>query len=83
LQEAVAEKISGDAACNQIASREQWLQTQLPVEIESVLKRHKVRTGFAGLAGVSRLLWVLPQSEIKLAKGKSVRKQVVEVVEGI
>ena len=64
-------------------ARERWLQSQLPVEIESVLKRHKVRTGFAVLAGVSRPVWVLPQTEIKLAKGKSVRKQPVEVVEGI
>jgi hypothetical protein len=83
LQEAVAERICEDPACNHMASGGQWLQTQLPVEIESVLKRHKVRTGFAVLAGVSRPVWVLPQTEIRLAKGKSVRTQPVEVVEGI
>ena len=83
LQEAVAERIYEDPAFKDMANGGQWLQSQLPVEIESVLKRHKVRTGFAVLAGSSRPVWVLPQAEIKLAKGKSVRKQPVEVVEGI
>lgn len=83
LQEAVAERICEDPAFNPTAGGGQWLQSKLPVEIESVLKRHKVRTGFAVLAGVSRQVWVLPQTEIKLAKGKSVRTQPVEVVEGI
>jgi hypothetical protein len=83
LQEAVAERICQDSAFNHIASAGQWLQSKLPVEIESVLKRHRVRTGFAVLAGVSRPVWVLPQTEIKLAKEKSVRTQPVDVVEGI
>ncbi len=80
LQEAVAERLGEDPAFNYSAAREQWLQSQLPVEIESVLKRHKVRAGFAVLAGVSRPVWVLPQTEIKLAKGRSVRREPVEVV---
>ncbi|MGA2540500.1 MAG: ATP-binding protein [Verrucomicrobiota bacterium] len=83
LQKAVAERIYEDPAFNHIAGGGQWLQSKLPVEIESVLKRHKVRTGFAVLAGVSRPVWVLPQTEIKLTKGKSLRPQLVEVVEGI
>jgi uncharacterized protein len=83
LQEAVAERISEDPVFNHMAGWGQWLQSKLPVEIESVLKRHKVRTGFAVLAGVSRPVWVLPQTEINLAKSKSVRTQPVEVVEWI
>ena len=83
LQEAVAERICEDPVFNQMAGEGQWLQSKLPLEIESVLKRHKVRTGFAVLAGVSRTVWVLPQTEIKLANGKPLRTQPVEVVEGI
>jgi hypothetical protein len=83
LQEAVADRICEDAAVNHVAGVGEWLQSKLPVEIESVLKRHRVRTGFAVLAGVSRPVWVLPQTEIKLVKGKSVRTQSVEVVERI
>ncbi len=47
LQEAVAERLCADPAYNHVASAGPWLQSQLPVEIESVLKRHNVRTGFA------------------------------------
>ena len=83
MQEAVAKRLWEDPACIYLASGGQWLQSQLPVEIEGVLTRHKVRIGFPVLAGVSRPVWVLPGTEIKLAKGKSVRKQPVEVVEGI
>ncbi|MBE0541671.1 MAG: ATP-binding protein [Verrucomicrobia bacterium] len=83
LQEAVAEQVCEDPAFGQTPADGQWLQSQLPLEIETVLKRHKVRTGFAVLSGVSRPVWVLPQIEIKLAKGKSVRKPAVEVVERI
>jgi len=83
LQEAVAKRIYEDPAFNHMAGGGQWLQSKLPVEIETVLKRHKLRAGFAVLAGVSRPVWVLPQTEIKLAKGKSVRPQPVEVLEGI
>jgi DNA helicase HerA-like ATPase len=83
LQEAVAERICEDSTFNQIAGEGQWLQSKLPVEIESVLKRHKVRAGFAVLAGVSRPVWVLPQPEVKLAKGKSLRTQPVDVIEAI
>jgi DNA helicase HerA-like ATPase len=83
LQEAVAQRIWQDPAFNHMASAGQWLQSKLPVEIESILKRQKVRTGFAVLAGVSRPVWVLPLTEIKLAKGKSVRTPPVDVVERI
>ena len=83
LQEAVAKSISEAPAFKHLAGGGRWFQSQLPVEIESVLKRHKVRAGFAVLAGVTRPVWVLPQTEIKLAKGKSVRAQPVDVVEAI
>ena len=41
----------------------------LPVEIEAVLHRHKARSGYAVLEGVTRAVWALPQVEIKLDKG--------------
>jgi hypothetical protein len=83
LQETVAERIAGEAEFKAIADGAQWLKDHLPVEIETVLNRHKVRSGYAVLAGVARQVWVLPQTQIKLDKGKAVRSQAVEVVERI
>ena len=83
LQDAVARGIADDPAFKLMADGTQWLQTHLPVEIERVLSRHKVRTGYAVLAGSTRPVWVLPQTEIKLRKGKVLRSQLVEVVERI
>jgi DNA helicase HerA-like ATPase len=83
LQDAVARGIADDPAFKLMTDGTQWLQTHLPVEIERVLSRHKVRTGYAVLAGSTRPVWVLPQTEIKLRKGKVLRSQLVEVVERI
>jgi hypothetical protein len=47
------------------------------------LKRLKARFGYAVLQGVTRTVWVLPQTEIKLAKGKTLRPLPVEVTEKI
>jgi hypothetical protein len=51
----------------------------LPIEIETALKRHKAQFGYAVLEGVTRAVWVLPQTEIKLAKSKTLRPMAVEV----
>jgi uncharacterized protein len=83
LQDAVAKKLVDDTSCDRITGDLRWLQERLPVEIEAVLSRHKVRAGYAVLAGVSRAVWALPQAEIKLEKGKTVKPQPVEVVEHI
>jgi uncharacterized protein len=83
LQDAVARGVADDPALKLMADGTRWLQTHLPVEIERVLGRHKVRTGYAVLQGSTRPVWVLPQSEIKLRKDKAIRSQLVEVVEHI
>jgi len=83
FQEAVAEMVADDRSFKLMADGDEWLRVQLPMETEAVLRRHKVRTGYAVLAGVARQVWVMPQSEIKLAKAKTVRSQMVEVVERI
>jgi len=83
LQDAVARGIADDPAFKLMADGNQWLQTHLPVEIERVLGRHKVRTGYAVLAGVARPVWVLSVTEVKLRKDKLLRPQLVEVVERI
>jgi hypothetical protein len=83
FQEAVAEMVADDPSFKLMTDGDEWLRVQLPTETEAVLERHKVRTGYAVLAGVARQVWVMPQSEIKLAKAKTVRSQVVEVVERI
>lgn len=83
LQEIVAEGIMLDSAFGLIVNGTQWLKDQLPVEIKTVLNRHKVRPGYAVLAGVARPVWVLPQSELTLGKSKAARQQQVEVLERI
>jgi DNA helicase HerA-like ATPase len=81
LQEEVAGGILADADFKLMSDGAHWVKERLPVEIETVLKRHRVRTGYAVLAGVARPVWVLPQNEIKLAKAKTLRPQPVEVLE--
>lgn len=83
LQEAVAEGIAGDAEFKAETDGAQWLKDQLPVEIETVLKRHNVRSGYAVLAGAARTVWVLPQGDIKFGKRKVLRSQPIEVLERI
>ncbi|HNQ88795.1 MAG TPA: hypothetical protein PKM73_09295 [Verrucomicrobiota bacterium] len=81
LQEAVAKKLTVDAAFRAMADGDLWLRDRLPLEIETVLTRHKLRQGYAVLAGTSRAVWVLPQAEIKLQKGKVVQSEPVDVLE--
>jgi DNA helicase HerA-like ATPase len=83
LQNVVAQKFAENPEFKLMSDGLRWLQTRLPVEIEAVLKRHKARFGYAVLEGVTRTVWVLPQTEIKLAKGKTLRPLVVEVTENI
>lgn len=61
----------------------EWVRTNLAKEIETVLDRHRVRSGYAVLAGVVRPVWVLPEADIKLKNSKSVRSQTVEVMNTI
>ena len=83
LQEEVAAGILADADFKLISNGSNWLKERLPTEIETVLSRHRVRPGYAVLAGVARPVWVIPLNEIKLAKGKTIRPQPVEVSERI
>jgi hypothetical protein len=83
LQNIVAQKFADNPEFKLMSDGLRWLQTRLPVEIEGVLKRLKARFGYAVLQGVTRTVWVLPQTEIKLAKGKTLRPLPVEVTEKI
>ena len=83
LQNIVAQKISEKPAFKLMPDSQRWLQTRLPVEIETVLNRHKARFGYAVLEGVTRAVWALPQNEIKLSKGKMFRPQSAEVIKKI
>ena len=83
LQNVVAQKFAENPEFKLMSDGLRWLQTRLPIEIEAVLKRHKARFGYAVLEGVTRMVWVLPQAEIKLAKGKTLRSPLVEVTEKI
>jgi len=83
LQNIVAQKISENPEFKSLPDGPHWLQTRLPVVIETVLNRHKARSGYAVLEGVTRAVWVLPQAEIKLFKGKKPRPHPVEITDKI
>jgi DNA helicase HerA-like ATPase len=83
LHHAVYTKIAADPALKAARDGAQWLDGRLGTEIEAVLKQHKARSGYAALAGSTRPVWVLRQSQIKLEKGKTVRSEAVEVLERI
>lgn len=74
LQRAVAQRLNANP---------DWLQNTLPREIETVLKHNKARSGYAVLAGAARRVWVIPQADLKLAKGKKIRDEVVEITNEI
>jgi hypothetical protein len=78
LQEAVAQHFAEN---NQTANGGEWLPLQLANEIHAVLLRHKARSGFAVLAGVARPVWVMPQSEFRLARAKRLSTETVEVLD--
>jgi len=61
----------------------QTVHSTLVAEIEKVLRRMRARAGYAVLEGVTRPVWVLPQPNIKLVKGKTLRTGFVEVLSKI
>ena len=83
LQNIVAQKISENPEFKSLPDGPRWLQTRLPDVIETVLNRHKARSGYAVLEGVTRTVWALPQAEIKLTKGKKPRPHPVKVTDKI
>jgi hypothetical protein len=83
LQNIVAQKISENPEFKSLPDGSHWLQSQLPVVIKAILNRHKMRSGYAVLEGATRAVWALPQTEIKLAKGKKPRPHSVEVTNKI
>jgi hypothetical protein len=54
---------------------------ELAREIATVLQRHKARTGYAVLEGVTRKVWAISQSELKLKTAKKLRPTPVEVAD--
>jgi uncharacterized protein len=83
LFDAVYTRISSDPVIKTMRDRPDWLENRLRVEIETVLNKHKARSGYATLAGAARPVWVLRQSQLKLEKRKGVRPERVEVLERI
>ncbi len=79
LIDIVARKIGEDDLFNKMPDGNSWLAKSLPGEVERVLARHKVRFGFAVLEGVTRPVWSIPESDIRLTKEKQIRAVAVEV----
>ena len=71
------------AVAQRLNANPDWLRNTLPREIETILKRNKVRNGYAVLAGVARPVWVIPLTDLKLAKGKEIRAEVVEITDKV
>ena len=53
---------------------------ELAGDIATVLQRHKVKEGYAVLEGVTRKVWAIPQTELKLASKKP-RQTIVEITD--
>ncbi len=83
LHHAVYTKIAAGPALKTMRDGAPWLEGRLGTEIEAALDQHKARSGCAALAGSTRPVWVLRQSQIKLDKGKTVRAEPVEVREHV
>jgi hypothetical protein len=83
LFDAVYSRISSDPVIKTMRDRADWLENRLRLEIETVLNKHRARSGYATLAGAARPVWVLRQSQLKLEKTKRVRPERVEVLERI
>jgi hypothetical protein len=83
LRSIVAHRLSETDAFKQVADGSLWLHAHLSQEIETVLQRHQVRSGYAVLEGVTRPVWALPISELKLEKGKTLRPGAVGVARQI
>jgi hypothetical protein len=54
---------------------------ELTREIAVVLQRHKARSGYAVLEGVTRRVWAIPQSRLKFKAGKKPRPTSVEITD--
>ena len=73
LRKSVSEQLTADAKFSAMPDQAAWLADHLPVEIKKVLDRHRVRAGFANLAGSNRAVWILPDADVELRKPKAVR----------
>lgn len=80
LHDVVATALGDDGEWARGNGAADWMQRDLPGEIETVLARHRAVTGYAVLAGVTRAVWAMPRTEFRLAKGKPLRSQPVDVV---
>lgn len=54
---------------------------ELSGEIATVLQRHKARSGYAVLEGVTRRVWAIPQPEIKLKGSKELRRTAISITD--
>ncbi|MBX3748442.1 MAG: ATP-binding protein [Verrucomicrobiae bacterium] len=83
LHDIVAATVADEAQLRHSPEGPDWIQAKLPVEIETVLKRHNVRSGYAALAGVVRPVWALPLAEFELQAGKTLQPRPADVTAGI
>jgi hypothetical protein len=83
LFHAVYAKLTNHPAIKVVGDGNDSFEKRLSDEIETVLKQHKARLGYATLAGAARPVLVLRHAQLKLEKAKTLRSERVEVVERI
>jgi DNA helicase HerA-like ATPase len=79
LMSGVASRLRESAVTIPADDPAEWMQQELPARIEQALAKLGGRTGYALLASVVRNVWVLPAQTIRMAPGKRLRSEPVEV----
>jgi hypothetical protein len=79
LANVVAEKVQSNADVLDAEDPAAFLETELYDVLRTTLKGLGGHQGYAVLAGNKRAVWALPEHTVKLADGKSVKSQRVEV----
>lgn len=54
---------------------------ELAPQVVSILQRHKLRSGYAVLEGMTRQVWAVPAADIKLKPGKKPRPTPIEITD--
>ena len=83
LRSAVASALSQLPEVKNLDESTQWLQQTLPDEVTVIMRERQARSGYAVLQGVTRQVWALRETELRLAGGKRVQAATIEIRENL
>ena len=83
LRTTVGNALLQDAEVKKIGDSAQWLQQNLEATIDTLLKSQGARASFAVLEGVTRRVWALRLSKIKLASDKKLQPSPVQIQDSL